>query len=113
MKKNNKQLIKIVNQNLDLIYKSCKKTARLWGENTIPLNYLNQIINLVKENVKKLPDELQEWSKFYIKMLDTFYSTCEEFAKKYNSSKIPLKILYYFLKILKEEFQKGFNEVSA
>lgn len=109
MEKNNRQLKKIVFKNIDLIYKSCNKTAKLWGSKTIPLNYLNMVINNLKDKTKKFPKELQEFGEAYKNMLNTFYTTCENFSKKYNSSEIPIKILYYFLQILKEEFEKGLN----
>lgn len=101
-----KQIIRLVNNNLDLIYNSSKKIAQDWDKNTIPLTTLKVIIEKAKPKVSD-DKEINEFRKQYNITLDTLFSELSEIAAKMESKSIRIDTIKFAITMIKDTFKKS------
>lgn len=95
---------KLINRNLDAIYKTSKSIASEWDKKTIPLKALKTIVDKSKPSVNTESKEVNEFIKSYNKCLDSLYKSCVEIASKMNSKDIPVSQIKNGINIIKTAY---------
>lgn len=104
-----RKLIKIVNTNLDGIYKTSKSIAKDWSQNVIPLTALRTIIDKSKPS-PNTDEVINEFNKNYSITLDTLYIDLSKVSKNMNSKNIALSEILKGVNIVKQYFKLGLNQ---
>lgn len=92
------------------ILEACKKIAKSWGTDYVPLDVLKNIIIKYQENTKIIPDSMEDIRNAYKNLYETLYNTCLYGAKKMNSENVPISYLEKCILIIKISWEEGFTK---
>ena len=107
---------KLVFDHLDTLKNSVATIAKEWDTKAIPLDQLKFMIDKSKINKKQIDQsklsltsiwKLKTWIKRWNNVLDTFYTTCLNQAKKMESTKIPCTFIYQCVNHVKTAYSDG------
>lgn len=112
MKKQERQLKRIVNKNLDNIYKTAYGIARDWDKKTIPLTTLDVIIDKSRPSVNTGEENVDLFNTNYNRLLDSLSNACKKIAKKMDSKSIPVEQVKQGINILKKGFSNGLSGIG-
>lgn len=103
-----RKLRKIVFENLDNFYGSCKKTCDEWDLKVIPIHYFRDAINVIKsDGLSDTVPEAKNFESAYNRMINTLEKTCVSKSKSMKSNGVSLKYLRDCIKVIKVHFNKG------
>lgn len=98
-----KEIVKLVHEQLDQIYSTCKTITKDWEGGGISLAILHQMIKQSKLSTNVVLDP--EFVKNYNAMLDQLFKTC--YAQATRDNYISYSRLQDNIKVMKESFSEG------
>lgn len=101
-----RKLKRMMFKSFDGFIYTCKKIAKKWDMNTIPLITLKTSIDILKQE-RTGHAEYDKFLKEYNIVLDDLYKACEKVAKKMKSDSVPIDTVEYGINVIKKAFIKA------
>lgn len=113
MTKAEKQNIRKVLKNFDMIYSVSIGICKEFDEKAIPLPVLKASIGAAKIKPDESNKIMHDYIQKHNKVLDELYKTCELHVKSFGAEKVPFKFLRKCVDLCKREYAGAKEETKS